>query len=87
VAGLVAEMVLELVLCWAVRLGQKCVATSMQLQHVVALLEGDRRWALRWDERTLTKRGFVAAILDHQGPESYLLVFSFAGSCVGPGGA
>ena len=52
----------------------------MHLERVVALLDGDRRWAFRWDERMVTKTGFVAAILDHQGPESYLLKFSFAGT-------
>ena len=56
----------------------------MQPERVVALLDGDRRWAFRWgekfrwDEKMVTKTGFVAAILDHQGPESYLLEFSFA---------
>lgn len=64
----------------SVHLGEKCVATSMQLERVVALLDGDRRWAFRWDEKMVTKTGFVAAILDHQGPESYLLQFSFAGT-------
>jgi hypothetical protein len=62
----------------SVHLGRKCVATSMRLEHVVALLDGDRRWAFRWDEKMVTKTGFVGAILDHQGPESYLLTFSFA---------
>ena len=61
----------------SVHLGTKCVAMSMQLERVVALLDGDRRWAFRWDENMITKTGFVAAILDHQGPESYLLQFSF----------
>ena len=64
----------------SVHLGKKCVATSMQLKHVVTLLDGDRRWAFRWDEKMVTKTGFVAAILDHQGPESYLLTFSSAGT-------
>jgi hypothetical protein len=50
----------------------------MQLERVVALLDGDRRWTFRWDENMVTKTGFVAAILDHHGPESYLLQFSFA---------
>ena len=66
----------------SVHLGKKCVATEMQLEHVVTLLDGDRRWAFRWDEKMVTKTGFVAAILDHQGPESYLLTFSFAGETV-----
>jgi hypothetical protein len=64
----------------SVHLGEKCVATSMQLERVVALLDGDQRWAFRWDEKMVTKTGFVAAILDHQGAESYLLTFSFAGT-------
>jgi len=62
----------------SVHLGTKCVATSMQLARVVALLDGDRRWTFRWDENMVVKTGFVAAILDHHGPESYLLQFSFA---------
>jgi hypothetical protein len=64
----------------SVQLGTKCVATSMPLERVAALLDGDQRWAFRWDEKMVTKTGFVAAILDHQGPESYLLQFSFAGT-------